>query len=167
MKKIIALALACMLLCACTTQPGQTTAPTTQPDQTTAPMVLDLEAIFAQMAAATQEEMTAIKPERLLDLYGIDQADCLEVYVYSYNSGMMAAEVWLIRAASPEAQARLKTLAENRLSSMGAQFQTYDAKAYALVQEAELITHGNCLCLIVAEDAAALADIYKTAAELK
>lgn len=164
MKKIIALVLACMLLlCACTTQPGQTTAPATQPDQTTAPMVLDLEAIFAQMATATQEEMAAIKPERLLDLYGIDQADCLEVYVYSYNSGMMAAEVWLIRAASPEAQAKLKTLAENRLEYLDEESASYSPEMNKVVKKAQIICRGEYLAMICSVEVEALAAIFNNA----
>ena len=164
MKKIIALALACMLLlCACngTDQPNQTT--TKAPNQTTAPTVLDLEAIFAQMAAATQEEMTAIKPERLLDLYGIAAEDCLEVYVYSYNSGMMAAEVWLIRAASPEAQARLKTLAENRLEYLDEESASYSPEMNKVVKKAQVICRGEYLAMICSVEVEALANIFNNA----
>lgn len=165
MKKIIALVLACMLLlCACTDQPDQTS--TTQPGQsvqTTAPMVLDLEAIFTQMAAATQEEMIAINQERLLDLYGIEQADCLEVHVYSYNSGMMAAEVWLIRASSPEAQARLKTLAENRLEYLDEESASYSPEMNKVVKKAQVICRGEYLAMICSVEVETLADIFNQA----
>lgn len=154
MKKILCLILAALLImsmAACGSSAGTTP---------------DMNAVFASMSEKLPE-MEPFSPDSVLNAYGVKSTDCVQEVVASLYDGSQTAEIWLIEAVSADALKTIKTLAENRLSSMGAQFQTYDAKAYALVQEAELITHGNCLCLIVAEDAAALADIYKTAAELK
>ncbi len=125
----------------------------------------NMESVFASMA----EQLPEIAPfdaENVFDAYGVKPADCKQEVVISYYDGSCTAELWLIEAVDEEAAQSIHTLAQARLDSMGAQFRTYDAAAYALVQEAKLFTHGNCVVLIVAENAAALLEIYETAAAL-
>ena len=129
-------------------------------------VVPNMNDVYASMKAHFPE-MEPFNADSVLNAYGVKSEDCKQQVVCSYYDGTDTAEIWLIEAVSADALASIKALAESRLSSMGSQFQTYDAKAYALVEKAELITHGNCLALIVAEDAEELASIYKTAADLK
>lgn len=125
----------------------------------------DMQKVYSSM----QDKLPAMEPftaEAVLNAYGIKSEDCKQMVVSSYYDGAATAEIWLIEAVSETAAQQIKTLAQNRLNSMGEQFRSYDAKAYQLVQDAQLITHGNCISLIVAEDASSLAQIYNTAAQL-
>lgn len=125
----------------------------------------DMQKVYSDMAG----KLPAMEPftaEAVLNAYGIKAEDCKQMVVSSYYDGAATAEIWLIEASDETAAEQIKTLAQNRLNSMGEQFRSYDAKAYQLVENAQLITHGNCLALIVAEDAASLAQIYNTAAQL-
>ena len=155
MKKLFALLLAaCSLLslAACGAAP-----------QDAAPVNLDLNKIYEDMAAATDEALTPINPDWLLDMYGIDPADCEEAYVYSFNTGMMAAEIWLIEANSPEALSRVKALAESRLSSLDKQSAAYSPALNEVVKKAQIITRGNYLAMILSTNVEALADIFNNA----
>lgn len=153
MKKIISLLLilTCLLgLTACSESAG---------------VVPDMTAVYTSM----QEKLPEMEPfsaDSVLNAYGVKSEDCKQMVVSSYYDGAITAEIWLIEAVSEDALQSVKTLAENRLTSMGEQFRSYDAKAYDLVQKAELIVHGNCMALIVAENADELTAIYNTAAEL-
>lgn len=154
MKKLIAMLLtaACLLgLTACGGGDG---------------VVPDMTQVYTSM----QDSLPAMVPfsaDAVLNAYGVKTADCKQMVVSSYYDGAATAEIWLIEAVSPEALETVKGLAQNRLTSMGEQFRSYDAKAYELVQKAELIVHGNCLALIVAENVDEIASMYKAAAQLK
>ncbi len=154
MKKLLCGILAAMLLismAACGSSAG---------------VVPNMDDVYASMKEHLPE-MEPFNADSVLNAYGVKSEDCKQQVVCSYYDGADTAEIWLIEAVSTDALASIKALAENRLNSMGSQFQSYDPKAYELVEKAELITHGNCLALIVAEDVEELVSIYKTAADLK
>lgn len=162
MKRLIALLMVLVTvvsLAAC----NSTNGPADTSGQNNTSVELDLEQIFTDMSAATEETMTLIDSDRLLDLYGIEPDDCAEVYVYSYNSGMMAAEVWLIKASSADALARLKTLAENRLSSLDKQSASYSPEMNKVVKKAQVICRGDYLAMICSTEVEALAAIFNNA----
>lgn len=151
MKKMFALILAaCCLLSACGAAPEET-------------VKLDLAQVYTDMAAATDETMSHIQTDWLFDMYGIDPADCKECYVYSFNSGIMAAEIWLIEAASPEALARLKTLAETRLSALDNQSASYSPQLNEIVKKAQVIVRGDYLAMILSSNVEALAEVFNNA----
>lgn len=127
------------------------------------PLELNLEQIYAAMDNATDETMTPINPGWLLDMYGIIPEDCQEAYVYSYNSGIMAAEIWLIKATSAEALSRLKALAESRLAALDAQSASYSPEMNKVVKKAQIITRGNYLAMILSTNVEDLAEIFNNA----
>lgn len=159
MKKMIALLVVLATVCSLAACNG-TNGPA---DTSGTPVELDLQQIFTDMSAATDETMTLIDSDRLLDLYGIESEDCTEVYVYSYNSGMMAAEIWLIKASSADALARLKTLAENRLASLDKQSASYSPEMNKVVKKAQVICRGDYLAMICSTEVEALATIFNNA----
>ena len=112
-------------------------------------------------------EMVLYTEDVVLDAYGIEAESCKQMVVSSYYDGVQAAELWLIEAADAEAAKEIAELVRMRLTSLQNQFSSYDAAAYQLVKDAEPIIHGNCIALIVAEDAEDLIQIYKDAAQLK
>lgn len=157
MKKLFALILAvCTLLTLAACSGGS--AP-----ETNEPVALDLQQIYQAMSAATDEKMTPINSDWLLDMYGIDPEDCTEAYVYSFNSGIMAAEVWLIKASSPEALERLQALAQSRLASLDKQSASYSPELNAVVKKAQVICRGDYIAMILSKEVEALAAIFNEA----
>ena len=151
MKKLFALILVILsLFSACSAAPAET-------------VKLDLAEVHADMIAATDEVMSSIKEDWLFDMYGIDPADCAECYVSSFNSGIMAAEIWLIKAASPDALARLQTLAENRLAALDNQSATYSPQLNEIVKKAQIIVRGDYLAMILSSNVETLAAIFNNA----
>lgn len=125
----------------------------------------NMASVFASMADQLPEA-EPFDAESVFNAYGVEPDACKQQVVISYYDGSRTAELWLIEAVDAETAKSIQTLAQTRLNSMGSQFRSYDAAAYALVQEAKLFTHGNCVVMIVSENADALLDIYQTAAEL-
>ena len=159
MKKMIALLVVLATVCSLAASSG-----TNGPADTSGPPVdLDLEQIFTDMSAATDETMTLIDAERLDYTYGIAPEDCAEVYVYSHNSGMMAAEIWLIKASSADALARRTALAENRLKSLDEESATYSPEMNKVVKKAQIICRGDYLAMICSTEVDALATIFNNA----
>lgn len=154
MRQLVSVVLALVLmlsLCAC----GENTVGVTP----------NMESVFSSMA----EHLPEAEPfdaESVFNAYGVEPASCKQEVVISYYDGSCTAELWMIEAVDEEAAANIKTLAETRLESLGSQFRSYDPAAYALVQEAKLLMHGNCVVVIVSDNADALLGIYQTAAEL-
>lgn len=125
----------------------------------------DLQAVYADMAPYLPDDAFAYDQEFVFNAYGVKPDDCKQQVVMSYYDGNVTAEVWLIEAVSKDALRAIKELAEIRLDSMTQQFQSYDAKATKLCEDAELFTRGNCLVLIVSEQAGRLLEVYNTAAK--
>ena len=123
-----------------------------------------------QVYDAMKDQLPAMEifpAEVVLDAYGIESADCKQMVVSSYYDGADTAEIWLIEATDAAAAEEILELVQMRLTSLTDQFRNYDAAAYQLVKDAEPIIHGNCIALIVAEEAEDLIRIYKDAAQLK
>ena len=131
-----------------------------------AEVIPDMQQVYDSMKDKLPE-MEPFSADYVLNSYGIDSASCKQMVVSSYYDGADTAEIWLIEAADEAAAQELKSLVKTRLDSMEAQFASYDQAAYQVVKDAQLITHGNCIALIVAEDVDALTQIYKDAAQLK
>lgn len=124
---------------------------------------LDLEAICTQMLEATDEELVKISQERVLDLYGIKPDQCTEQLIYSYNSGMMVTEIWLLKASSAEAMTELRTKAEKRLEYLDAESVTYSPEMNKVVKKAQIIVRGDYLAMICSQNVDALAKIFNEA----
>ena len=126
----------------------------------------DMEKVYAAM----EDKLPVMAPfsaEAVLNYYGIESADCKQMVVSSYYDGADTAEIWLVEAVDAATAKEIEELAQTRLDSMKEQFQSYDPEAYAVVKEAQLIAHGNCVALIAGEHSDDLVQIYKDAANLK
>ena len=132
---------------------------------TSAGVTPDMDAVLSSMANQLPDALP-FDAESVFNAYGVDPASCKQEVVISYYDGSCTAELWMIEAVDEAAAESIKTLAQSRLDNLGSQFRSYDAAAYALVQEAKLLTHGNCVVMIVSENADALLNIYQTAAAL-
>lgn len=151
MKKLICIVVAMLLMISMTACGGEGAA---------AP---DMQTVFASMAQYLPADAAAFDSEYVFNAYGVKPEDCKQQVVISYYDGAVTAELWLIEAVSKDALNTIKGLADSRLESMQEQFQSYDAQAYALAQNAQLFTEGNCLVFVVSENADQLVSVYKSA----
>lgn len=166
MKKLLCALLACLMmlsLAACGTNPTDKPSDPTDPGHSFADMTV-AEIYTAITDGVSMPEMLLLDHDMMLDLVGVNTANCTQAAVYICGDGLRTDEIWLLKAADEAALAGLKSLVEARLDAKAAESETYSPEQYAIVQKAQVITHGLYLALIVSPDVAALAANYKTLA---
>lgn len=126
-------------------------------------MVIDLQAIYAEMAAKLPEGMMEVNADMRSGFFGIEDAWCTEAVVYSYNTGVELAEVWMVKTTDADSLNALEDLARNRIRSLDEESATYSAEMNAMIKKAEVIIHDEYLAMIIAPESAALAGIFRAA----
>ena len=124
---------------------------------------MDVESVYEEMEG-TLPEMVIMDEKTMLNFCGIEAEMCNQVVVAVCADGLRADEIWLIEAADEDALETLQDLADGRLLRKGEESVTYSPEQYAVVQEAEVITAGNYLAVIVSPDVDDLVDIFEDAA---
>ena len=165
MKKLIALlmALCCLfafVACGNSAEPAQSNGEQEQTEKG-----LDLQALNGKI----QEKLGVVSPElnqnMVLNMYGLTAEDCAEMVVCSDYDGTKCNEIWLIKAASEESLAAVKSLAQSRVDSLLDQSKNYNADVYAASGDARIETRGLYLLLIVttAGDSGDIAELFLNA----
>lgn len=153
MKKLYAMILALALvlsLAAC----GGESAPTAE--------AADLNAVYESMAD-TLPEMIVMDEDTMLNFFGIETEDCLQVVTAVCADGLRTDEVWLIEAKDDAALKELLTLAETRLTAKADETINYTPDQYLIVEKAELLTEGKYLALLVSPDVDTLKAVFEDA----
>lgn len=122
---------------------------------------LDLSELYQQLLDTTPEMILIEDANMRLNLFGIQEADCVQVFTAVCADGLRTDEVWLIEAKDAAALERIATMAENRLFAKGEESITYSPEQYAIVQKAETVTEGLYFALLVSPDV----DTLKSAVE--
>lgn len=148
MKRILVCLLALLVLAGC----GNKTEDPSVPEK-------DLGAIYTQMAPQLPE-MMELSDAMMLDLLGIKAEFCIEAMAYICADGLRVDEIWLIEASSAENLNTLKQLAQNRLESQKAIYQSYAPDQYAILEQGVIATEGNYLAFIVNQNSGSLADMF-------
>lgn len=189
MKRVLCTLLCAALLCACA---AVTDEPVFEPDvraeQTEAPVVTEapvtpetveatqaptdapevqVESYADRVTAAWKAEgllddFTPYSDGDMLDLYGIDTAACISLAGFAETVGY-TCEIVLVEADEATA-AEVKTLLDEHLTAMKAQFRGYDADAEALVDAAVLQQNGGVVLMIVSPNADALVRVLSEVA---
>ena len=151
MKRFLALTIALLLLLAgC----GGSDAPA-------APV--DLEQLYDSFVP-TLPEMLVLDRDMMLNYCGVDADLCVQAVVAVCADSLRADEIWLLEAADASALKTLKAAADERLNTKAEESESYSPEQYAVVQDAQVITAGNYLVVIVSPDAPALAELFRQAA---
>lgn len=148
MKKLvyIILALAILLsLCAC--GGGE--------DEPAAKAPADLAALYGSFSDSLPE-MLPMEGDMRLNMLGIKEEDCAQVYTYICGEGMKADEVWLIEAVDSAALERIETLAESRKTAKMDETSFYSPDQYAICEAGVIATEGLYLAFIVSPEAEAM-----------
>ena len=116
---------------------------------------VDLNALYESYGAYLPD-MFLPDADTMMNFLGIDAADCKQYVVSICGDGMRADEVWLIEAKDADALARLTELAQTRIVAKEDETVSYAPDQYAVVLEAELLTSGNYLALLISPDVEAM-----------
>lgn len=88
----------------------------------------------------------------LLNFLGIRAEDCAQYKIAICAEGLRADEVWLIEAKDDAAMQNLTELAQARIQSKLDETETYAPDQFLIVQEAEVLTNGRYLALLISPD---------------
>ena len=162
MKKIgILLAVLLMMISMTACGGSGSSAETTVP----ASVELNMQALCEEVIAMENvPEMLPLDQDMQLNFCGIDAADCRQAVVMICADSLRTDEIWMIEAVDEDALARIRALAENRLTAKAEESITYSPEQYAVVQKAEIITVENYFMLLVSPDVDALAAFVRSAA---
>lgn len=164
MKKfmsILLVVLTLLSLAACQDSPDPS-ATTTAPQ---GPKELVLSNTYVAITKDVQmPEMLRIDQDLMLDLYGIQAADCKQAEIYLCSNALQADEIWLIEAVDEEALQNIKSLAQARLQQKDDESLTYSPAQNAIVKKAHLETYDNYLVMIVSPEVEAITAAFKTEA---
>lgn len=153
MKKLISLILAAALLLSLAACGGAE-----------AGKSVDLNALYESYGEYLSD-MILPDEETMLNFLGIEAADCAQYVVAICGDGMRTDEVWLIEAKDDAALERLVELAETRIQAKADETISYAPDQYEVVQEAELLTSGRYLALLVSPDVDAMKAGFEAAVQ--
>lgn len=97
-------------------------------------------------------DMMVLDETNMLNMLGIQAADCEQAIVAICSYGLQADEVWLIRAKDADALKRIQTLAETRLHAKADETESYLPEQYLIVKEGQIITKDLYLALLVSPE---------------
>ena len=123
---------------------------------------VDLQSVFNSLTEK-MPEMLVLDETIQLNLLGIDSADCQQVITAICADSVRADEIWLIQAKDTAALERLTALAKTRVEAQAEVCESYSPDQYAIVKEAELVTSGLYLALLIGPDAASMKKTFTSA----
>ena len=123
---------------------------------------VDLQSVFNSLREE-MPEMLVLDETIQLNLLGIDSADCQQVITAICADSVRADEIWLIQAKDTAALEKLTALAKTRVESQAEVCESYSPDQYAIVKEAELVTSGLYLALLIGPDAASMKKAFTSA----
>ena len=137
--------------------------PPEAPAQTESPAAPEVPAEQATTASLTDirdkmlsdlgiSDYMEISPSRLLDLYGIQEADVAQSGSFATMSGAFPGEVILLEATDDAAAERIAAALQNRLNEVLNQYKTYDAETYALAEACTIDTDGKIVSMLLSPE---------------
>lgn len=130
-----------------------------------APVKMDMEQVYADLAGSLPE-MIQLDAENMLNLFGIEESDCVQAQVYVSADGLIVDEVWLLEARDSQSLQVLKDLAESRLELQKEVFESYAPEQFAVLKKGKVLTAGNYLALLVGQQADNLVNVFNRASTL-
>ncbi len=101
-----------------------------------------------------------LAPERLLALYGIEEADIFESACFITMGGVFPDEIVMIKATSSDSADRIEAKLSTRLDEIKVQSQSYDPENYAIAQECKVLREGNTVALFMSAKHADMEAIF-------
>lgn len=146
-----------------TPEPPKSSTPPEAPAQTESPAATEAPAEQAAAVSLTDirdkmlsglgiSDYMEISPSRLLDLYGIQEADVAQSGSFATMSGAFPGEVILLEATDDAAAERIAAALQTRLNEVLNQYKTYDAATYALAEACTIDTDGKVVSMLLSPE---------------
>ena len=152
MKRIISailLVLCLMSLCAC------------KEEQNTAADI-DIQAVKKDIIEKVKiENSMDLGKERLLALYGIEEADVKDSACFMTMGGTFADEIILVKANDKDAADRVEACLDAKLEQVLNQSKNYSPEDYAIYQEIKVLREGDTLALFIHKEHKAMQEIFE------
>lgn len=134
-------------------EPPAKPAATEAPAASEAPEPLSLAGIREKMVTDLGiSDYMELSADRLLDLYGIQEADYVQSGSFATMSGAFPGEVILLEAADDAAAKRIAEHLQTRLDEVLNQYKTYDAATYALAEACTIDTDGRVVSMLLSPE---------------
>lgn len=125
---------------------------------------MDIQAVKEQIITELKVEGAMdLAPERLLALYGIEEADIADSACYVTMDGVFPDEIVIIKASGADAAKRVREKLSARLEEIKVQSQSYDPENYAIAQECSVQQSGEVIALFMSPNHKAMEDIFNAA----
>lgn len=98
-----------------------------------------------------QDQMSALKQETAVKLYGFEAGDVVKAGVYE-STGATAEEVAAFEAKDAAAAGRVKEKVEERIEAQRAGFKDYQPAEMAKLEDPVVVAKGNYVILCVSDD---------------
>lgn len=102
-------------------------------------------------AVKFKDQMSVLKQDTAVKLYGIDSGDVTKAAVYE-STGATAEEVAAFEAKDEQAAGRVKEKAEQRVEDQKSGFQDYQPAEMAKLKNPVLVEKGKYVVLCVSDD---------------
>lgn len=125
------------------------------------PREIDIKAVKEQIIFELSiEGALDLASERLLALYGIEEADILESACFVTMGGVFPDEIVMIKATDADAADRIEAKLNTRLDEIKVQSQSYDPENYAIAQQCKVIREGTVVALFMSAKHADMEAIF-------
>lgn len=122
---------------------------------------IDIKAVKEQIISELSiEGALDLASERLLALYGIEEADIAESACFVTMGGVFPDEIVMIKATDEAAADRIEAKLNTRLDEIKIQSQSYDPENYAIAQECKVLREGNVVALFMSAKHADMEAIF-------
>ena len=101
-------------------------------------------------------EMFYPDEDTMLNFLGVSAEDCAQYKIAICSEGMRVDEVWLVEAKDDAAMQNLTELAQIRIQAKLDETETYAPDQFLIVQQAQVLTKGRYLALLISPEVEAL-----------
>ena len=105
-----------------------------------------------------QDTLHAIDTDMIGDYYRIDSDDLSDAKVYVSGSFSTAEEIAVFQASSSDAVEKIKKAIDIRLEDLKLAFENYVPGEMTKINDPVLVTKGNTVVLVLADDTASVSD---------
>lgn len=107
-------------------------------------------------------EMVLLDETSMMNLYGVDVANCNQAIIATCGDGLRSDEIWLVEAVDEQCAQEIAELAQNRIEREKEETKNYAPDQYAVVEKAQIITQGNNVVMIISPDVDTLVELYNS-----
>lgn len=172
MKKVLAILLCVttlLTLCACGAKDnGEEATSATQAENTTSADATVNDSALKKVyddCLALMPEMYPLDADKMYNSYGVNPDDYVECYAAISADGMLADEIWLIKAKDADALKRIEEAAKNRIQAKDEESITYSPEQNKIVKASKTIVVGDYFAFICSPDVDELEKVCNDAAK--